>query len=124
MAHTEPIKIRSLTMGRLEDRRAYRFVERALSANHRFEERVTWVDAETFIPLRTEHVVEGRTVLAAETREIDLVQEVPTPLRMSFEKPLEKRHVDVYVDEVDYKREIPEDVFSTLTLMKTHLEKR
>ena len=43
---------------------------------------------------------------------------------MSFEKPLDSRHVELYVDEVDYKKEIPEDVFSTLTLMKMHVEKR
>jgi hypothetical protein len=45
-AHTEPTKIRSMTTERLQDRRAFRLVESALSANRRFEERVTWIDAE------------------------------------------------------------------------------
>jgi hypothetical protein len=64
-------------------------------------ERVTWIDAETFIPLRTEHILKGRTVLVAETTEIGLVQGIRTPLRMSFEKPDENRRAELYAEDVD-----------------------
>jgi hypothetical protein len=73
--------------------------------------------------LRTEHILDGRIVLVAEKREIGLFQGVPTPLRMTFEKPLDRRQVELYVDEVGYKQAIPEDVSSTLALMKSRLEK-
>ena len=36
----------------------------------------------------------------------------------------ENRHVELYVEDVDYKQEIPQEVFSTLALMKSHLEKQ
>ena len=38
--------------------------------------------------------------------------------------PLKGRQVELYVEEVDYEREIPKDVFSTLSLMKGSLENR
>ena len=83
---------------------------------------MSWIDAETFIPLRTEHMLKGRIVLVANTRDVKPVQGVPTPRRVSFEKPLEDGHVELYIDEVDYQAEIPEDVFSTLSLMRGRLD--
>ena len=124
VARTEPTKIQSLTIERMEGRKASRLVESASSPNPRFEERVTWIDAETFIPLRTEHILNGRTVLVAETREIVLIQGIATPRHVSFEMPVKGRQVELYIEEVDYQGEIPEDVFSTLSLMKGSLEER
>ncbi len=124
VARSEPTKIRSMTIERIEGRKASRLAESALNPNPRFEERVTWIDAETFIPLRTEHILNGRTVLVAQTREIVLVQGIATPRHVSFEMPVKGRQVELYVEEVDYQGEIPEDVFSTLSLMKGRLENR
>jgi len=123
VARNEPTKIRSMKIERIEGRNAFRLAESALSPNPRFEERVTWIDAESFIPLRTEHILNGRTVLVAQTREIVLVRGIATPRHVSFEMPVKGRQVELYVEEVDYQGEIPKDVFWTLSLMKTHREK-
>lgn len=124
VARSEPTRIRSMRIERIEGRKAFRLAESALNPNPRFEERVTWIDAETFIPLRTEHILNGRTVLVAQTREIVLVQGIATPRHVSFEMPVKGRQVELYVEEVDYEREMPKDVFSTLSLMKGSLENR
>ncbi len=124
VARTEPTKIRSMTIERIEGRKASRLAESALNPNPRFEERVTWIDAETFIPRRTEHILNGRIVLVAETREIVLIQGIATPRHVSFEMPVKGRQVELYVEEVDYQGEIPEGVFSMMSLMKRSLENR
>lgn len=121
VAQTEPTEIRSLRRLELEGRRVYRLTERARNKNPRFDERITWLDAETFIPVRTEHVRDGRTVLTAETLAIARVQGIPTPLAILFEKPIERRRVELRVVSVDYEKEIPEPVFSIFTLTKARV---
>jgi hypothetical protein len=119
IAETEPTRIKSMKIMRLGDRHAYRLTERAREANARFDTRTVWIDRETFIPLRTEHELNGRSVLIAQTLEIRKVQGVPTPLRMHFERPLDGTRVDLVVESVDYERPIPEDVFSIFNLTKS-----
>ena len=97
---------------------------KARRPNPRFEERVVWIDRETFIPLRTEHQLNGRRVLTAETVEIRSVQGVPTPVRMHFERPLDGTQVELVVEAVDYERPIPEDVFSVFNLTKSSRSER
>ncbi len=124
IAETEPTRVRSMKSVRLNGHDAYRLVEEARSPNPRFEERTVWIDRETFVPLRTEHRLNGKRVLTAETIEIRRVQGVPTPMRMHFERPLDGTRVQLVVEEVDYERPIPEDVFSVFTLMKSQRAQR
>lgn len=121
VAQTEPTDIESMTLARLGERRTYRLVETARERNSRFERRITWLDVETLIPLRTEHLRDGATVLVAETREIREVQGVPTPVEMHFVKARENREVTLRVDSVDYDLEIPAEYFSALALLKSQL---
>ena len=118
-AQSEPTEIRSMHFERAGGRAAYRLEERALEQNPRFEERTTWIDAESFVPLRTEHRRRGKTVLVAETRRLGMIGGVVTPLEMYFEKTGEKRQVTLFIDEVDYEKDIPEADFSLLNLMKS-----
>jgi hypothetical protein len=118
-AQSEPTEIRSMRSERVGERAAYRLEERALEQNPRFEERTTWIDAESFVPLRTEHRRRGKTVLVAETRRLGTVQGVVTPLEMYFEKTGEKRQVTLIIDEVEYEREIAEADFSLLNLIRS-----
>jgi hypothetical protein len=119
VAQSEPTEIRSMRRERIRDRAAYRLEERALEQNPRFEERTTWIDAESFVLLRTEHRRRGKTVLVAETRRLEAVQGVATPLEMYFEKTAERRQVTLLIDQVEYEQEIPEADFSVLNLMKS-----
>ena len=119
IAETEPTKIKSMKIVRLRGRHAYRLTENARKANSRFDTRTVWIDRDTFIPLRTEHELNGRSVLIAKTLEIREVQGVPTPVRMHFERPLDGTRVDLVVETVDYERPIPEDVFSVFNLTKS-----
>jgi hypothetical protein len=119
VAQSEPTEIRSMRRERVGERAAYRLEERALEQNPRFEERTTWIDAESFVPLKTEHRRRDKVVLLARTERLDTVQGVVTPLEMYFEKASEKRQVRLFVDEVDYERAIPEADFSLLNLMKS-----
>jgi hypothetical protein len=121
VAQTEPTDIESMSVARLGERRAYRLVETAREQNPRFERRITWIDAETLIPLRTEHLRDGASVLVAETREIREIQGVPTPTEMRFVKAREDRKVILRVDSVDYDLEIPAEYFSALALLKSRL---
>jgi len=118
-AQSEPTEIRSMRSETLGERAAYRLEERALEQNPRFEERTTWIDAKSFVPLRTEHRRRGKTVLVAETRRLGTVQGVVTPLEMYFEKRGEKRQVTLFVDQIEYEKDIAETDFSLLNLMKS-----
>ncbi len=119
IAETEPTWIQSMQRVRLNGHDAYRLVEKASSSNPRFEERTVWIDRENYIPLRTEHRLNSKRVLTAETIEIRSVQGVPTPMRMRFERPLDGVRVELVVERVDYEKPISEDVFSVFTLMKS-----
>ncbi len=124
IAHSEPTEIEGMERDRIRGRPTYRLRERALERNPRFHERITWIDAETWIPLRTEYRLRERTVMVAETLEIREEQGVPTPVRMRFERPHEDRLVVVDIEAVDYEREIPASVFSVLTLVKSRIAPR
>jgi hypothetical protein len=123
VAQVAPTVIRDMTEETLDGRPAYKIVETAKVPNRRFDRRTTWIDAATFVPLRTEHLRDGRVVLIAETLEIAKVQRVHTPKRMRFTKPIEKREVLLFVDSVDYEASIPEEYFSAMTLVKSALGK-
>lgn len=116
IARTEPTRIKGFEDVQLNGRRAYRLDERARKDNPRFDRRTVWIDRETFIPLRTEHRLDGRTVLIAETLEVRKIQGVPTPVRMRFERPVDQTYVDMVVEGVDYATAIPEEVFSVFKL--------
>jgi hypothetical protein len=121
VAQTEPTEIEGMAEESLDGRRAYRLAERAREPNPRFETRTTWIDAETFVPLRTEHARGGKTVLVAATKALRAMGGVPTPVEIAFEKPAERRHVLLRVDSVRYDAEIPEEYFSVLALLRTQL---
>ncbi len=118
IAETEPTRIQSMRSVRLNGHDVYRLVEKARSSNPRFEERTVWIDRENYIPLRTEHRLNSKRVLTAETLEIRSLQGIPTPMRMRFERPLDGIRVELVVERVDYEKPISEDVFSVFTLMK------
>lgn len=121
LAETEPTRIQSMKLVKLNGREAYRLVERARESNPRFDERTVWIDRTTFIPLRTEHRIKGKLVLSAETIEIREVQGIQTPVRMHFERPQDGTSVELEVLSVDYEQPIPEAVFSVFNLTKTEL---
>ncbi len=118
VAQTEPTEIEEILIETLRGHRTYRLTERALQKNPRFATRTTWLDAETFVPRRTEHHREGRLILVAETLEVRPVQDVPTPVRISFRRVDTERDVQLVVEHVDYRAPIPEDYFSTMALVR------
>ncbi|MGH7290847.1 MAG: outer membrane lipoprotein-sorting protein, partial [Myxococcota bacterium] len=119
VAQSAPTEITAMTRETLNGRAVYKLEERATVPNTRFESRRTWVDAQSFVPWRTEHLRGERVVLVAETLEVGDVQGVATPRRMRFAKPIEKREVLLHVDSVDYEAPIPEEHFSALALLKS-----
>lgn len=119
VAQTVPTEIGGMDVETLDGRRVYRLRERALERNPRFEERVTWIDAETFVPVRTEHLRGDETELVAETTELRTVQDVPTPARMAFRRVSGDRAVNLEVLEVDYDAPIPDDYFSVMALVRS-----
>jgi hypothetical protein len=123
VAQSAQTEIVGMTRETLAGRAVYKLEERATVANPRFELRRTWIDAENFIPLRTEHLRDDRVVLSAETLEVVDVQGVATPKRMRFQKPIEKREVLLTVDSVDYQAPIAEDHFSALALLRAQKPK-
>jgi hypothetical protein len=56
--------------------------------------------------------------MAASVLAIGEVHGVPTPTRMQFDHPSEKRSVTLAVASVDYLTPIPEEYFSTLSLVR------
>ncbi len=123
VAQSSPTEIEAMTRAPLNGRAAYKLEERAAIPNARFEKRITWIDAQSFVPLRTEHWRDDRLVLLAETQEIVDVQGVATPRRMRFHKPIERREVLLHVDSVDYQVPIADEHFSALALLKAQAPK-
>jgi hypothetical protein len=117
VAQIEPTEIESIDIVDLDGRRTVRVRESARQFNQRFDERWVWLDPETWIPLRTQHLRQGRVTLDAQTHEVRIVQGVATPMRVTFERPLEEEVVTMTVDEIDYASPIPESHFSTLALI-------
>lgn len=123
VAQTEPTEIESMRIVKHGGRAVYKLTERARRPNPRFEKRITWLDASAFVPVRTEHIRSARKVLIAKTEEIRNIQGIVTPIRMSFEKPIDDEFVTLRVDSVDYDAEIPDNYFSTLALIRARLTK-
>ena len=118
VAQTEPTRIENLALVTLAGRRAYRLSERAVKRNARFDRRVTWLDAETFVPMKTEHHRGGELVLVAETTRVETIGGVVTPMSMSFRRIDTLREVELTVDEVDYTTPIPDEYFSVMALVR------
>ena len=123
VAQSAPTEILGMTRETLDGRSVYKLEERASAPNPRFELRRTWIDAQSFIPLRTEHLRGERVVLIAETLEVAEVQGVATPKRMRFHKPIEKREVLLSVETVDYQAPIDDEHFSALALLRAQAPK-
>ncbi len=123
VAQSAPTEISGMSRETLGGRPVYLLEETASVSNPRFETRRTWIDAQTFIPMRTEHLRGERVVLFAETLEVAAVQGVVTPKRMRFRKPIERREVLLYVDAVDYEAPIADEHFSALALLKAQMPK-
>jgi len=121
VAQSEPTEILGMQQEMLDGRATYRLRERALRENPRFDERLTWIDAASFIPVRTEQFRAGAKRLVARTTEIRDVRGVATPVQMQFENDLDKRRVLLRVAEVDYDVPIPEEYFSTLALVRAKI---
>lgn len=121
VAQSEPTEVESMTRESFEGRPTFRLEERALRENPRFDRRVTWLDAKTYIPVRTEQLRLGRRRLIARTVETREIGGIATPLRMEFENQLERRRVSLRVVEVDYQAAIPDEYFSTLALVRASL---
>ncbi len=102
----------------LDGKPVYRLTERADESNQRFDERVTWIDAATFVPLRTEHLRGGKPVLIAKVLRLETVQGIPTPVESIFERPGAGETVTMTVRSIDYETPIARDFFSTLALIK------
>jgi len=108
----------SMERSELDGRAVYKLTERALEPNQRFDERVSWIDAATFISLRTEHLRAGKPALIARVTKLETIQGIPTPTRCVFERPGVGEEVRMVVRKIDYEIPIPADFFSTLALMK------
>jgi len=121
VAQSEPTDVLDMKQETLEGRATYRLREQALRENPRFDQRVTWIDAESFIPVRTEQFRAGAKRLVARTTELRQVGGIATPVRMEFDNAVDKRHVSLRVAEVDYAVAIPEEYFSTLALVRASI---
>lgn len=122
VARTEPTRIESMTRTRLNGTPAYRLIEVAERENARFDRRSTWLDASSFMALRTEHEREGRLMMVAEVSERRTVQGVPTPMRVSFNRLDLGLSVELVVEKVDYNSEIPAEYFSTMALVRGRIQ--
>jgi hypothetical protein len=123
VAQSAPTEITGMTREILDGRAMYRLDERASVPNGRFETRRTWVDAQSFVPWRTEHLRGERVVLLAQTLEVQDVQGIATPKRMRFVRPIEKREVLLQVESVDYEAPVSDEHFSALALLKAQVPK-
>jgi len=118
VAQDTATSVESAEVTELDGVRTVRIVERALEKNPRFDERVSWIDPETLVPLRMVHYRSGNERLVARTEAVAAVDPVATPRRTVFRRPRDREVVTMVVDEIDYRSPIPRDVFSTLSLLK------
>jgi hypothetical protein len=112
---TEEVSVEPTTV---ENRRAWLLTERALEQNPKFDRRRVWLDAESYVPLRTEHELRGEVTLIATTEKLESVQGVMSPLQIRFERPLSKQVITMTVEGLDYEKPIPDEFFTTFTLVK------
>lgn len=118
VAQIEPTTITSIRQGEHEGRSVVRVEERAQRSNDRFDTRLVWIDTESWIPLRTQHLRNGQVTLDATTERVETIDGVPTPMQIRFERPLVGERVDFSVETIDYKAPIPPSYFSALSLIK------
>jgi len=116
--HGELADVESVDYELLDGRRLLRFTQRAQSPNARFDRETTWVDPSTYLPIQTLHYLHGEVVLRAHTEEVKLVQGIPTPIRLSFNRAAKQETVSLSVEHIDYEAVIPEVYFSTLALVQ------
>jgi hypothetical protein len=128
VVQSEPTEVEGMQQETFEGRSAYRLEERALRSNPRFEERTTWLDAGTFIPVRSEYRMGGKTRMIARTVSTEVIQGVATPVRIEFENSRhefensrDERRVTLTIESTDYERPIPDEYFSTLALVRAKL---
>jgi len=113
-----PTEVESVEPTTLDNRRVYLLIERALEPNPKFERRRVWLDAETYVPWKVEHELRGEVTLRGVTEKVEVVQGVPSPLRIRFDRPLSKQVITMTVEGLDYEKPIPEEFFTTFTLVK------
>jgi hypothetical protein len=106
----------SVTVDSTSERPTLRLVENAVESNQRFDRRITWLDPESFIPVRTVHYRGESEVLRGRTEEVRTVQGIPTPMRIVFERMAPSETITVEVTSIDYVRPIPKAYFSTMAL--------
>jgi len=106
----------SVTVDSTSGHPTLRLVEDAAKSNQRFDRRVTWLDPDTFIPVRTVHYRGESEVLRARTDEVRTVQGIPTPMRIVFERVASSEIIAVEVKSIDYVTPIPKAYFSTMAL--------
>jgi hypothetical protein len=121
-SEVRPTEGLALAPDTLEGRPVHRLSERALDGDGAFDDRTTWLDPATFVPLRTELRRRGQVTLVARTHEVRVVQGVPTPIQMSFVRPGQEREVRLHVESVDYETPLGEEVFSILNLTRRRRE--
>jgi hypothetical protein len=117
-AQSQPTLAESVAVDSTLGRQTLRLEERAKESNQRFDRRITWLDPETFIPVRTVHYRGDTEVLRGHTEEVRIVQGIPTPMRIIFEKVAPSETVTMEVTAIDYKSPIPELYFSTMALIR------
>jgi hypothetical protein len=119
VAELQPVEVVSMKIERLDGREVYRLTERAIDSDQqRFDERRIWIDPETFVPVRTEHLRKGKTTLIASTLVLKEVGGVPTPVETVYQRPEDGVEAHMTVVSIDYEAPIPEVFFSTLQLTK------
>ena len=103
----------------LDGRPVYKLTERALDPNQRFDERVTWIDAATFVALRTEQRRGGKV---RADRASDAGSWTYRACRRPWRAPSSGRRagekVTMVVRKIDYETPIAPEFFSTLALIK------
>jgi hypothetical protein len=121
-SEVEPTQIVDMEREPVEGRPAYRLVERASRPNPRFDERTTWIDSESFVPLRQELRRAGALALRAATRALRQIDGIPTPVEMTFVRPGQGHEVLLRFEAVDYVTPLGEEVFAILNLTRRRRE--
>lgn len=119
VAQLQPVEVVSMQVDTIDGRKLYLLTERALHSDlQRFDERQIWIDPDTFVPIRTEHLRKGKTTLIARTLTLTDLGGVPTPIETIYQRPEDGVVARMTVVSVDYESPIPEVFFSTLQLTK------
>jgi hypothetical protein len=114
VAHYGHPVAKSVTPETIGGRKALKLTEEAKDMI--FERRVTWLDAESFVPLRAEYWRADQRYLVAETEKIETVQGVETPTLIRFTYAAWGNSPELTatwrVESIDYQRPILESFFS------------